>query len=109
MAYTTKFSNNTDYKIYLSTWIQFTPGLNKNAEFEIEPGKEVTLHSATGEWEINDYFYDDNISKWHNSGYRRREYIGKFRLDPCYQGNRVWLENDKYDVVYDEGFVFKNR
>jgi len=99
MVYVAKFSNDTDYSIYLSTWIQVMSGLNKYNEIEVEPGKEVTLHSETGEWDLNDYFYDDNISKWHNGGYKRCEYIGKFRIEPCAQGHYSWM--DKNAVIFD--------
>ena len=104
-----QFTNQTDYSIYLSTWVKYADGINKFDEVKVEPGKEVTLTSATGEWDINDYFYDDTISKFHNCGYKRCEYIGKFWLEPCVQGKRAWLETDKYDLLYDAGFVFKNR
>lgn len=107
--FTTKFTNKTDYSIYITSWVNYTYGINKYTEVEVEPGKEVMLSSTTGEWEMNDYFYDDNVSRFHNCGYRRCEYIGKFRLEPCFQGKRVWLETDKYEVLYDDGVIFKNR
>ena len=104
-----QFTNNTEYSKFLTTWVDYAYGINKYEEVEVGPGKEVAIRSTTGEWEIYDYFYDDNISKYHNCGYRRREYIGKFRLEPCVQGNRAWLETDKYEVVFDGSFVLKNR
>jgi hypothetical protein len=105
----TQFTNKTDYSIYISSWVNHTYGINKYTEVEVGPGKEVTIYSTTGEWELNDYFYDDNVSRFHNCGYKRCEYIGKFRLEPCVQGKRAWLENDHYDIVYDRGFTFTNK
>jgi hypothetical protein len=105
MPYTAKFINKTDYKTYLSTWVLHSCGLNKYTEIEVEPGKEVVLTSVTGEWDVNDYFYDDNISRWHNCGYKRCEYNGKFGLIPCINGRYSWMENG-HNVVYDGDSTF---
>jgi hypothetical protein len=105
MAHSVRFVNNTDYTKYLSTWVYYEQGINKYTEIAIDPGVEAVITSATGEWDINDYFYDDNISKFHNCGYKRCEYIGKFRTVPCVQGKFSWIEHDKYDIIYDGKFT----
>ena len=72
----------------------------------IEPDEEIILYSNTEEWYLNTYFYDSNlIKKWNDKNLKIGEEIGKFRSSPCIKGKYSWMNNDLFDLIYNDNKI----
>jgi hypothetical protein len=100
---TALFINKTDLPIMVEAFNQVgvDSGLNKLVSVLVMPNEECKIRSITGEWFLTTYFNDSKYKKmWADKNMRDICDIGKFRNDPCIQGEYSWLETDLFKVSY---------
>lgn len=95
------FHNDSDLPIIIDSWVD---GSNVLHCFRIEAREKRILHSSVGEWHINAMFKNvEDREKWEENGLKRFVIIGKFRSNPCAQGDYVWLDYDEpFKCEYSE-------
>jgi len=104
--YVTTFINKSGLPINLETWQKEKEkekeGLHAFNAVLVKPGDKVAFPSATGEWYLQNCLYNEDAAEWIaakiQSGYR----LGKFRTYPCASGNYSWMNDDNFDILYDE-------
>ena len=106
MFYTIKksilFVNKTNLPILVEGWYNISEGLSELKSVCIDSYEEKIIYSATGEWFINTYFYDlEIINKWKENNLKIGESIGKFTTNPSYSGEYSWLNNNLFDILYE--------
>lgn len=97
------FHNNTDLPLQICRW---TTGSNTLKSTRIGPNKKHLLHSSLGEWHMDSMFGDDaDCELWKAAGLEKHSIIGKFRSEPCIQGNYSWMEYyEPFDCIYSETY-----
>jgi hypothetical protein len=95
------FNNTTDLPLQICRWIT---GSNTLKSTRIGPHEKHLLHSSVGEWHIDSMFSEDaDCEIWKNAGLEKYGIIGKFRSDPCIQGNYSWMEYyEPFHCIYSE-------
>ena len=106
MFYTIKksilFVNKTNLPILVEGWYNISEGLSELKSVCIDSYEEKIIYSTTGEWFINTYFYDlEIINKWKENNLKIGESIGKFTTNPSYFGEYSWLNNNLFDILYE--------
>jgi hypothetical protein len=94
------FHNNTVLPIMVDGFVSGSLICKK-----VLPGEKLVLHSTVGEWHMNSMFEDYTDSKiWIDKGLKKYTIVGKFRSDPCIQGNYSWMEydDDMFECTYSE-------
>jgi len=104
---TAQFINTTHLPIELSGLIQVLPGLNKLNSIVVMPNEECTINSITGEWFLTTYFNESKYKvMWAKNKMETIGSIGKFRKEPCIQGNYSWMDTDIFNITHSNN-VFK--
>jgi hypothetical protein len=95
------FHNNTDVPIMIDSWKDNSPSLHSHV---VKTKDKVFIHSSVDEWHLHSMFPNaDDRKKWVERGWGKELYIGKFRSEPCIQGQYSWLESDKiFECIYSE-------
>ncbi len=98
------FHNQTDLPIMLSSWVK---GSNILHHIRVAGGEKLLVHSSVGEWHM-DSMLDSNedLKMWKDAGLAKKLILGKFRSDPCFQGNYSWMEYDEpFDCIFTPGEI----
>jgi len=124
MEYIT-FVNDTPFPVIVETWENFGKhGLSRMVNVTVNEYQELNciflpknmdsftfipeeslnvLYSITGEWHINSFFTNSEISDKWKKHKLPQTVIGKFRSSPCMSGNYSWMFIDKYfNMFYDK-------
>ena len=109
MQYIT-FANESPLAINIETWQPMFAGFMSEMKLQlVRPGERVVMGSETGEWYMNTYFCDKELSdEWERAGYRAGDVIGKFREQPYMSkpgGGNSWFCNEDFMVVNKNGVV----
>ena len=88
-VYSYTIVNKYSEPIVVETWQLVLPYLGELKSVFLQSNQEIIMISETGEWYI-----DSAIN-----GKR----IGKFRLQPIYNGETIWMEDDKFQIVCVNG------
>lgn len=94
------FHNNTDLPILVDSFVE-------NSIFcltiKVNPREKLILHSSVGEWHIHSMFESSEHRQiWRENGLDNCVIVGKFRSDPCASGNYSWLEDNRFECVYEK-------
>ena len=94
------FHNDSELPLNIDSWID---GSNMLHTISVEPGQKLILHSSEGEWQLQAMLQSDKRDIWCQKGLDKILTIGKFRSQPCYLGNYVWLDYSSiFECVYSE-------
>ena len=99
------FINNSGLPVNIETWQSKLRGLETMESVLVKSGEKIVLPSTTDEWYIETYLNKELADEWKAAGLRPGYRIGKFRSKPCASGDYSWMDEDKFDIIYDK----KNR
>jgi hypothetical protein len=106
MQYIT-FINESPLPVNVEAWQPMFAGFMSEMKTQlVRPGERIFMGSETGEWTLNTYFFDKELSdEWARAGHRTGEVIGKIQEAVCKDkiGVYSWIYNADFTVV------FKNR
>jgi len=98
------FYNSTIFPVFVEGWKR-----NQTYEQFVHPNEHCTVYSESGEWYIHKMFCSDNkeaLEFWKKMVPEiTYSYLGKFRSEPCYQGDYSWMEYNMFDAVHDNGMI----
>ena len=95
------FINNSGLPINIETWQPEAPGLQTMKSVLVKSGEKIILASSTGEWYLQTYLDEEFADEWISAGLRTGDQIGKFRNKPCASGDYSWMDEEKFDIIYD--------
>ena len=95
------FINKSGLPVNLETWKTKCFGMEQMENRLVLPGKKVVLASSTGEWYLNTYLDYEMCDQWTKAGLRTGDRVGKFRDRPCAFGDYSWMDEEKFDIIYD--------
>ena len=95
------FYNDSERPLNIDSWID---GSNVLKTITVEPGQKLIIHSSEGEWYLHSMLQSEKKREiWRQKGLDKVFIIGKFRSQPCYLGNYVWLDySSMFECVYSE-------
>ena len=94
-SYVIVFMNMTNTPVQISTFIEKKHGICFMNHVTVDTEISRALVSSTGEW----YVGYDRMSDLY--GYS----IGKFRNQPCASGAYSWMDDERFDLVYETGTI----
>lgn len=100
-CYFPTFINASGLPIHLETW-QYIDGMNSLEYVLVKPGELYVMPSTNGEWYLQTYLDEKNSEVWKNAGIETGYPIGKFRDKPCASGDYSWMEDEKFDILYNK-------
>jgi Uma2 family endonuclease len=99
MQYIT-FVNESPLHVNIEAWQPMFAGFMSEMKTQlVRPGERIIMGSETGEWTLNTYFFDKELSdEW---GHRNGEVIGKIQEAVCKDkiGVYSWIYNTDFIVV----------
>lgn len=102
---TINFHNKTNLPIMVEGWVRISHYLNSLEGIIIYPNTECMVTSITGEWYMNTMFMEIELSNmWNSAGFFDYT-IGKFKSEPCINGNYSWMYNNHFDAIYDNNTI----
>ena len=100
-CYFPTFINASGLPIHLETW-QYIDGMNSLEYVLVKPGELYVMPSTNGEWYLQTYLDEENSEIWKNAGIEPGKSIGKFRDKPCASGDYSWMDDEKFDILYNK-------
>ena len=102
------FINDSDLPVVVEGTHEIMSGLNQLKSTIVMPCETYTVSSITGEWFVTTYFNNMELTNmWKLKNFNNPYEIGKFRKDPCYQGDYSWMDTDKFTITREEGDIFR--
>jgi hypothetical protein len=99
---TPTFINNSGLPVNLETWQpNEIPGLQSLNVVLVRPGEQIVFTSTTGEWYLQTFLNKEFAYEWEAACIITGNQIGKFRNEPCVSGDYVWMDDKKFDILYD--------
>jgi len=93
------FHNNTDLPIMVDS---FVDNSIFSVSIKVNPREKLILYSNVGEWHMHSMFESiEDRQIWGENGLGNCVIVGKFRSDPCASGNYSWLEDNRFECVYE--------
>ena len=105
-CYIATITNACDLPINVETWQSagFYGFLDVMKTIMLKKGESTTMTSSTGEWHIDNYIFDKAMcEEWTKAGCNPGTEIGKFCANPSFNGETVWMYNDKFQIEYNNG------
>ena len=100
-CYFPTFINDSGLPIHLETW-QYLDGMNSLEYVLVKPGELYVMPSTNGEWYLQTYLDEENSEIWKNAGIATGYQIGKFRNSPSISGDYSWMDDEKFDILYNK-------
>jgi hypothetical protein len=100
------FINDAKFPVNVSTWHSITSGFSKLNIIIVHPNDSVMILSETGEWYVDTLLYDKtHCQQVLDAGFSVGEEIGKFRNCPCIEGNYSWLNDERFQLLFNDGTI----
>ena len=91
------FINNSGLPINLETWQQETTNT-----VLVKSGEKIVLPSTTGEWYLQTFLTNPFADEWKAANINPGYQIGKFRSKPCASGDYSWMDDERFQIIYDK-------
>ena len=95
------FINNSGLPINLETWQPDGPGLETTKTVLVKSGEKIVLPSTTGEWYLQTLLTKPFADEWKAAKINPGDQIGKFRSKPCASGDYSWMDDERFQIIYD--------
>ena len=90
------FINNSGLPINLETWQQETTNT-----VLVKSGEKIVLPSTTGEWYLQTLLTEPFADEWKAAKINPGNQIGKFRNKPGASGDYSWMDDERFQIIYD--------
>lgn len=96
------FINNSGLPINLETWQPDGPGLETTKTVLVKSGGKIVLPTSTGEWYLQTFLDKEYADEWEAANINPGYQIGKFRSKPCASGDYSWMDDEHFQIIYDD-------
>ena len=107
--YFVTFINASPVPINIETWQPICFCFSEMKMHTVKSGGKLIMGSETGEWLLNTYFTDNDLSEqWINTGNTQQlgQVIGKFWEEPYAKGRgNSYMCTDNFEITYVNGFA----